>query len=595
MRRGGVFASAVASSAWSSTPGEHSALRGTLVCGLGDAVFLDTNDLQDQSEVSADICIVGGGAAGIAMALQFVDSPLQVLVLESGSLKIEKETQALYQGTVADEKLHTLPIHYRERRFGGTTTNWGGRCMPLDPIDFEVRDYVPHSGWPITRETLDPFYPKANALMEAGEFDYSAASSFKKALRPVIRDFKSDDFNLDGLERFSCPTNLGTRYGDVLRNAPNIRVLFHANLTAIDLGEDGRRVEALTVRSLAGRTLTIKARRVVLATGGLEVTRIMLANAGRRSGGPGIGNRYDLVGRHYMCHLAGTIGALKVKDPHKNVFHGYDVSHEGVYCRRRIVLNADAQRRLRVGNFIGRIHHPRITDPAHKTPVLSALQLGKMLIPYEYSKRLHDTGNAGFSFYAKHAMNVAAGPHQVIGFVWHMFRDRFMAARKFPSIIVEARGGEYSLDFHAEQEPNPISRVTLGEERDAFGIPRINVDWRYTQGDITTVARSLEAFKVAVSKSGVGTFDYVPEEVELEVTRYGAYGGHHIGTTRMGTDPAASVVDQDCRVHDVDNLYIASASVFPTSSQANPTLTVVALALRLAQTLSKNTAPGGRD
>jgi choline dehydrogenase-like flavoprotein len=278
-------------------------------------VILDTNDLADQSDLSADICIVGAGAAGIAMALQFVDSPLQVLVLESGGMKAEQQSQALYEGTVADQRLHTLPHHYRERRFGGTTTNWGGRCMPLDPIDFEARDYVPHSGWPITRETVDPFYPQANALLEAGEFDYSAASSFRKPLRPVIRDFRSDDFSLDGLERFSCPTDLGTRYGDVLKRATNIRVLLHANVAAIDLGEDGRRVESLTVRTLAGRTVTVRARRIVLAAGGLEVTRLLLANPGRRAGGPGIGNRHDLVGRYYMCHLAGTIGALRVANP----------------------------------------------------------------------------------------------------------------------------------------------------------------------------------------------------------------------------------------------------------------------------------------
>lgn len=548
-------------------------------------MFIDLNDLEEGATLDADVCIVGAGAAGIATALEFIGSPMQVLVLESGGMKAEKATQSLYEGSVADEHLHTLPHRYRERRFGGTTTNWGGRCMPLDPIDFEKRDYMPHSGWPIDRSALDEFYPKANALLEAGEFNYSAKASFKKPLRPVINNFQSDDFTLDGLERFSCPTNLGTRHHDKLEAAKNIRVLLHANLTAIDLTESGGHVTGLQVRSLTGRSVTVRPKQVVLATGGLETTRILLASAAGPKGGPGIGNRNDLVGRFYMCHLAGTIGALKVKEPHKNIFHGYDVSHEGIYCRRRIVLTEAAQRRLRVGNFIGRIHHPRITDPAHKTPVLSALQLGKILIPYEYSKRLHDTGDAGFGFYFRHAMNVASGPHEVAGFAWHMFRDRYMAERKFPSIIVESRAGEYSLDFHAEQEPNPDSRLTLTSDRDALGIPRLHVDWRYTAGDVNTVSRALGAFNDAVHNGNIGQFDYDPKDVETEVTRYGAYGGHHIGTTRMGTDPSASVVDPNCRVHDVDNLHIASAAVFPTSSQANPTLTVVALAMRLATRL----------
>ena len=551
-------------------------------------MFLDVNELDDESVLSADLCIVGAGAAGIAMALQFIGTPIQVLLLESGGMTVEKETQRLYEGSVADERLHTLPHHYRERRFGGTTTNWGGRCMPLDPIDFTERDYVPNSGWPIDRSTLDPFYPKANALLEAGEFNYSALASFARPLRPVIGGFVSDDFSLDGLERFSCPTDLGLRHRQRLAAAPNVRVVLHANLTAIDLTDAGGSVRALQVRSLSGRRVEVTARHVVLATGGLEVTRMLLANAAGSAGGLGIGNQHGLVGRYYMCHLAGTIGALNVRDPHRNVFHGYDVSHEGIYCRRRIVLTEDAQRRLRVGNFIGRIHHPRITDPSHKTPVLSALQLGKMLIPYEYSKRLHDVGDAGLAFYLRHAMNVASGPHEVAGFAWHMFRDRYMAKRKFPSIIVESRAGEYSLDFHAEQEPNPLSRVTLTNDRDALGVPKLHVDWRYTAGDVTTVQGALRAFDVAISRSGVGTFEYDPSEVESEITRYGAYGGHHIGTTRMGAHARTSVVDPMCRVHDVQNLHIASASVFPTSSQANPTLTVVALALRLAAHLRES-------
>jgi choline dehydrogenase-like flavoprotein len=171
-----------------------------------------------------------------------------------------------------------------------------------------------------------------------------------------------------------------------------------------------------------------------------------------------------------------------------------------------------------------------------------------------------------------------------------MLVRRRLAARKYPSVVVRARNDRYSLDFHAEQEPNALSQVRLGSELDPLGMPRLEVDWRYTSKDVETVATSLKLFADEVLTSGCGTFTYNPDEVESEMTRYGAYAGHHIGTARMGDDPKRSVVDADCRVHGMNNLYVAGSAVFPTSSQANPTLTAVALALRLADKLEARLA-----
>jgi choline dehydrogenase-like flavoprotein len=211
------------------------------------------------------------------------------------------------------------------------------------------------------------------------------------------------------------------------------------------------------------------------------------------------------------------------------------------------------------------------------------------LIPYEYGKRLYGEEGTPLLTWLKHLRNVLTGPFDAAGFAWHMLRDRKLAERKFPSIIIKPKAPLFSLDFHAEQEPNPASRITLGNERDALGIPRVNVDWRYTSGDVSTVSRAIALLAGDIEQSGAGTFDYDPASLEFEMTRYGAYGGHHIGTARMGNDERSSVVNADCRVHGVNNLYISSAAVFPTSSQANPTLTIVALALRMAAHLRNKT------
>ena len=399
----------------------------------------------------------------------------------------------------------------------------------------------------------------------------------------MIEGFEHRHFTTDTLERFSCPTDFGARYGRRLRSAANVRVILNANVTRVQLDAGGARTESLAVRTLTGKSLKVKAKHFVLAAGGLETARLLLASRDVQSSG--IGNSRDIVGRYYMCHLAGTIGALKIARPLGAVRNGYDVSDEGIYCRRRIALCAEAQRRFRIGNFIARLHHPRITDPEHRNAILSSLFLAKFLIPYEYGKRLYGDAQTSFQMWMQHIRNVMLGPTDVMGFAWHMFRDRKLAARKFPSIIIKPKANLFSLDFHAEQQPNADSRVTLIDEVDALGMPKLRVDWRYTRFDVDTVTRALALLAEDFGRGGVGALIYDPAGIEFEMTRYGAYGGHHIGTARMGADPRSSVVDADCRVHGIANLSIASAAVFPTSSQANPTLTIVALALRLAQRL----------
>lgn len=544
--------------------------------------MIDARTLDDGEILAADICIVGAGAAGISMALEFADSGLNILLLESGGTKSEKKTQQLYAGTVVDEHLHSPPDRYRQRRFGGSSTIWGGRCVPFDHIDFPYRPYIQDSGWPIDYETLLPYYYRASSLCETGRFAYTAEEAFPTELRPMIKGFRSAHFSSNTMERFSAPTDFGIRYSEQLRAASNIRLLLHANLTALHLNPDGTTVNRATVKTLTGKTFRVTADTFVLATGGLEVARLLLANNDVHK--TGIGNKHDLVGRYYMCHIAGTVGSLKVVDS-DTVWHDYDVSDEGVYCRRRLALTSQAQRLFQIGNFVARLHHPRITDPSHQTGSLSFLYLAKAFIRYEYGKRLHGDESADLKLWLRHARNVIVDCVDTISFLLHWFRHHTLAKRKFPSIIVKPKGQCYSIDFHAEQLPNRDSRVTLGDECDELGSPRLKIDWRYLSADVETVRRAMALLANDLQSSGVGTLDYDASALEAEITRYGAYGGHHIGTTRMGDNPLSSVVDPDCRVHDVDNLFIASSSVFATSSQANPTLTIVAMALRLADHL----------
>lgn len=546
-------------------------------------MILDIADLADGQELNADLCIVGAGAAGIALALKLMNRGLDVLVVESGGRRREDDVQALYAGSVADPALHAPTDRFRCTQFGGSTTLWGGRCVPFDAIDFEKRSYIAHSGWPITLDELLPYYREANRLCEAGAFAYRIDEAFHRPMKSMIEGFESSAFSSDFIERFSKPSNFAERYGPELEAARNVRVLLHATATQFFSDGSDRMLSRLTLRSLRGRSVTVRARAFVLAAGGLEVARLLLAN--RELHPDGTGNQYGVVGRYYMSHIAGTIGQIKIHRPSLAVWHDYDVADDGTYCRRRFALLSETQRQHGIGNFVARLHHPRIGDPAHRTAVLSLVFLGSRLLPWEYRTRVAGSYDASLDQYARHFANVLLDPQSAAQFAYRMLTGRFLAKRKIPSLVVKTKANLFSLDFHAEQAPNPESRVELGNESDALGIPRIHVDWRYTRQDVATVARSIELLASDLTTSGAGTFSYDPETIEAEMTRYGAYGGHHVGTARMGDDPRSSVVDRNCRVHGVDNLYIASAATFPTSSQANPTLTIVALTLRLAEHL----------
>ena len=545
----------------------------------------DAHAIPALTVLTADICIIGGGAAGITIALELQNSGQRVLLLESGGRAEEADTQALYAGETANADLHPPPDKYRYRVLGGTTTIWGGRCMPYDPIDFEPRDYLPGSGWPFGFSELAPHYPRANELVEAGRCAYTAEEAYDGPSPPMIEGFNSQRVTQNTLERFRMPTDFGATYGPTLAAAQHIRLLLHANCTAIRLGPDGTTVDHIDVATLTGTRFSVKATRYVLATGGLEVPRLLLAS--NDVARQGIGNEHGHVGRYLQAHIAGTLGTIAI-DRGRKTHHGYLMTPDGVYARRRFALTDATQRTHGIGNIVARLHFADLPDPAHRSGILSGLYLAKALIPFEYSKRLDNGEERTLGLKLRHLWNILTDPVDTVAFVWNWVTKRTLAKRKFPSVVIRSKANRFSLDFHSEQQPNPDSRVTLIEERDALGVPRIRIDWRYTPWDVETVRVALRVIREELEATGCGTLTYNEDTIDDEIMRFGAYGGHHIGTARMSADPKDGVVDADCRVHGVDNLFISSAAVFPTSSQANPTLTIVALAVRLGRWLARS-------
>jgi choline dehydrogenase-like flavoprotein len=547
-------------------------------------LIIDADGIENGSLLQADLCIVGAGAAGITLALAFAHTTHTVIMLEAGGWQSEAATQALYDGSLAGPGSHPPLNRFRRRAFGGSTGIWGGRCVPFDPVDFAARPWMPGLGWPLALEEIERFYENAARICEIGEPTFTAEAAFPRGMRRMLPGFAGTHFTDDRIERFSCPTDFARRYGGRLRAAPHITVVLHANVVQLRTAADGARIETVQAESMHGRHFSVQAAHVVLAAGGLEVPRLLLASRDHHT--VGIGNAHDQVGRCYMTHLAGTIGEI-IPAPGNMPFLGYDIADDGTYCRRRFALTETAQRELGVGNFIARLHPPRLHDPVHRTGALSAVYLARPFIAYEYARRLHGQTRLPLAAQLGHLRNVVLDAPGVASFALHFLARRKLAARKFPSLVVTPKSGRYSLDFHAEHAPNPASRITLTRERDRLGMPKIQVDWRIADIDRRTVTASLAALAQDLVRSGCAVRRCDPDEIARVLQQEGAYGGHHIGTARMSASPRDGVVDPQCRVHGMQNLFVAGSAVFPTAGQANPTLTIVALALRLAKELKK--------
>ncbi len=525
-------------------------------------MLIDLRRRPNGSVIDTDVCIVGAGAAGISMALALRGKPFDVCLVEAGGLDGDRAAQALARGENVGLPYFRLD-ECRQNGFGGTTSVWAGACRPLDPADLDARGWVPYSGWPISCSDLDRYYPRAQQVCRLGPYAYSVADwdpECRQRLPLPPEHVETRIFQI-------APTRFGRVYRHAVLDAPNITTLVHANALEIETSDSGRVATGVRVATLNGKRGQVRARRVVLAMGGMENARLLLLS--RRAMPCGLGNQHDAVGRFFAEHLYVNCGELVLNHPRQHASF-YSVSHAhlgGRSARIEAVLCVADGLNRREGMLRSAIHFPPRwrTNSAFDSDGAQALahlfrEARLRRVPYNWAGRIGRVLSSLDKMVALGHQRLAEprGPRS------------WLAARMF-----------------SEQAPNPASRLVLSDERDPLGRQRVRLDWQLMELDFGTLWRSQEVLSETVRQAGVGEFRGSLDR-EGEWRRRVTGGRHHMGTTRMSASPSSGVVDRDCRVHGVANLYVAGSSVFPNVGYANPTLTIVALALRLADHLTVN-------
>ena len=514
------------------------------------AMHVDARQIDDHSNIEGDICIIGAGAAGISIALDWINTPYKVILLEGGGFEYDDRVQDLYKGKETGQKYYPLKsarLHY----FGGTTGHWGGCCSIFDPLAFKKRDWVSESGWPFDENELEPFYKRANDKFDIGEYSFNLDHWLQRdsslASLPLDKNvFRSKIWR----HRVPSTMRFGPFYKDALVNAPNIHVYTYANVTDIRANENVSAVTEVTVKNYAGKTHRVSAKYFILASCAIQNSRLLLASNGQAP--RGLGNDHDLVGRYFMENAEIKLAELWLRQ--RSELKLYMRSTEP-NIRAELAITAEKQSEMQIPN--GMLSFTPL-EIARKTPPYIASWTSED--PREAIEKIAEIdGKAN----EKDRMSKLFGPDG------------------YDSFLVTLR---------LEQTPNPLSRVTLDAEKDELGVPRAALHWAFTSLEKKSIRPIYQLLGQHVGIAGIGRVKLQKEltdENDDSMPTATSGGWHHMGTTRMSTDSRKGVVDADCKVHGIDNLYVAGSSCFPNGGAVNPTFTLVALSVRLSDHVKK--------
>ncbi len=510
--------------------------------------------------LETDVCIIGAGPAGLALAAALPPMRRPVTVVESGGVDPNPALASLNEIVQQGDALRQ-DFMSRVRLLGGASNLWPGRCMRLRPRDLAPRPWVPHSGWPLAYDELSQYYPGAARLLRLPPLpETSDASDCCPVIGAEGRLTGADELAADWALWAKSPLRFGKAMGPLFKPAKGDTLVL--NLTALELrvNEGQNQVTAIRAAGPDGKVVELRARVFVLACGGLENARLLLAS--RSQAVAGIGNGTDQVGRYYMDHPRAVAARLRLTGrPNLGRLLGVPLADGRLKLGLTLAPTIEQTEGM-VGCLVE-------LEPAYSPG--STLIYGSAL---EVVRRVHRR-----RFGHQPDMPVSWGAAS--RYLYQLTVREIMPHRLYHLLhhLRKRRATELVTVLHCEQAPDPANRVTLTHERDHLGLPRLGLHWRVGEAERRSARRLLQALDVVCQRHGLGALADADGSIQF------GDAAHPMGTTRMSSDPRHGVVDADCRVHGIANLYVTGSSVFPTGGYANPTLTIVALALRLADHL----------
>ena len=548
----------------------------------------DLDDSPTDALPEYDLCVVGSGPAGATVAAELADSRLRICVLECGRQRTARHHDALRH---VDSRGIQIKEYSRERVLGGASTTWAGLSSPLDPIDLAPREWLPHSGWPLGPEDLAPYYAAAAAryrfpgpaLFEPGGFDVLRAKS------PLQPDWDALDEKV--FLASAEPQDFGKEQRAIYDPGP-VDLYLDASVLRLERSDDPERGDCIgraLLRTRSGREFTLRARAFVLATGGIENARLLLQSTDLSAAG--LGNQRDQVGRYLMNHPKNYRGILHLAEPVEDAPYYFGCLQSGYAGYAGLHLPERIQSERRLLNSYVRLEPLFPWSDSQGVEAFVLLVKRSVFILRSFRKRsgdklisLKDYSETGDDTALQ---NERKGLFQWLGLLGTIALDAPKVARYVYHRVSRARTRitQARLRNFMEMEPVPENRVTLGVERDSNGQPVPVVTHAPTELDRRSLLELQAALASEFERAGIGRLD--SDLATTEPWPIDQDASHHMGTTRMGTDPATSVVTPELRLHDVPNVYLAGASVFPTSGCANPTFTIVALSIRLAEHLGR--------
>ncbi|MDC0619442.1 GMC family oxidoreductase [Candidatus Pelagibacter ubique] len=539
-------------------------------------MIIESKSINDKHIFKADLCLIGSGPANLTIVHHLRNTKLKIIIIPGGKFNSDKQNQSLYKGIIGKNSSHEPLLKNRHREFGGSGNYWGGRCVPLDEIDFNKRKWIKYSGWPFKLKEIKKFYNKASIFLNVSAYDFNT-NFYKKYINPIIQKIEDNYLSSKKLESWSPILNFKKKLNNTIKK-DHILIINNSHLLKIEAGSNN--INNIKCKIL-NKTFYVVSKNYVLGCGGIENPRILL-NSKNKFHPNGLGNSNDLVGRFYMAHHAGIFVNMNPTD-RENIDFDYFKGDRNIYLRNRWWFSENFQKIKKIGNSIFYLSHTsKSKDMGAHGELFDIVSLFKKIILNKKSL-LSLKLILGLS---KKLFNI-----KILIYLFKLFYLRLQKNR-IPSILPNKKSKYFGIYFQIEQTPCFDSRLKLNKKKDRFGLNLIELNLKFNKIDVRTFLETHNYIITKIKENKIALFQknydrkILNKMFKQKLKKFNSMA-HHIGTTRMSSSKKFGVVDKNLKVYGVNNLYVVGSSTFPTGGHANPTYTIVALSIKLAEHLKK--------